>query len=641
MNHDADISQLARELDRLERLRCAKDVQRRYAQLLQRGRWADAATLFATDATLHWGQRSVHGAERIGEFLTQRAGAAAEPGGLCTELIDAPVVHLSPRGDRAFGRWSALAFLGDGAGTARVEGGLYENEYVLDDGRWLIASMRFHPQFDGDDLEGWSNIDGAQLPIVPTHFGAFDAGTPLMKAIGAAPQVSVGPGELAARIARLNDEDAVRNLVHAYGYYLDRRMWSDVVDLFTAGATVRIDDDVHHGTDGIRQACRKLGPEGLQWGQVAERPIFDLTVEISESGDAVAHGIQLGILGDVGLRSASWEFCAVAARLRRGADGLWRFDGLEADRLLSADYSTGWGRGGTRARRAASDLTAAAARRSPLPASEGTGLDVADLARRLRRSLAYDGVENVSSAYGFFLDDFRWADMAALFARRGHKQSAFAGYSIGPEAILGTAIACYGPTRPFRSALSFHWRTQPVIHVSHDGRSAHLRTRLFQPRTAQQPEATPADFFMGGLHSGMYPNDQAVFEDGTWRLWSLAVDEHHVAMHSWRGGWIGVQPRRPGDVPRASIVLTAYPPEILLRDIVPREEGFRGGPGELVEWPAILPMWFHYRNPVSGRVPERYWPDCVPCEVAPHTRMTEHGYEHPPNGPERDGRERG
>ncbi|UUT36452.1 hypothetical protein [Microbacterium elymi] len=86
-------------------------------------------------------------------------------------------------------------------------------------------------------------------------------------------------------------------------------------------------------------------------------------------------------------------------------------------------------------------------------------------------------------------------------------------------------------------------------------------------------------------------------------------------------------------------MLTAYPPEILLRDIAPREEGFRGGPGRLVEWPEILPMWFHYRNPVSGRVPERFWPDCVPCEVAPHARMTAHGYQRPPDGPEIDGRE--
>ncbi len=45
-------------------------------------------------------------------------------------------------------------------------------------------------------------------------------------------------------------------------------------------------------------------------------------------------------------------------------------------------------------------------------------------------------------------------------------------------------------------------------------------------------------------------------------------------------------------------------------------------------------MWFNYRNPVSGRVPELYWPDCVPCELKPESQMTRHGYLMPPTGPE-------
>jgi hypothetical protein len=55
-------------------------------------------------------------------------------------------------------------------------------------------------------------------------------------------------------------------------------------------------------------------------------------------------------------------------------------------------------------------------------------------------------------------------------------------------------------------------------------------------------------------------------------------------------------------------------------------EGFAGGPGQQVRWPGILPMWFHYKNPVSGRVPERYWPNCGTCEFAPETSMDRHGY---------------
>ena len=635
------LPEIARAVTRLESLRTVKDVQRVYAHLLQLGLASDAAELFTADAEVLWGETSVRGADAIRAWLDERSAHARASGGLYTEIIDEPVVHLSPKGTTAYGRWSAMTFVGDGQGAARVEGGLYENEYRLSDGRWLISALRFHPQFDGPYEEGWTNAGGAPLPLIPTHFGASDAGTPLMAPVGPPPEAPAR-AQVSARIARLNDEDAVRNLVHAYGYYVDRRMWTDVIDLLADHALVRLgadgSDSARRGRSAARAVFERMGPEGLRYGETNEHPLFDLVVRIEpDARTAVARGIQLGILGDVRAREAYWEFAVLSVRAVKGEDGLWRMAAIECDTLCRAAYADGWGAGGAvPSARPIAPTPDPQWRSAPPRAVDGASVD-SELDRRFRRSLAYDGVENVSGAYGYFLDDFRWADMAAIFARRGHKQSAFAGYAIGHDAILGTAVACYGPTKAARTMVSFHWRTQPVIHVSHDARSAKLRTRLFQPRTAVEPDATPKDFYMGGLHSGMYPNDQAVLEDGTWRLWSLAVDEHYFAMQSWRGGWAGVEPRPRGEHPRRSIVLDEYPPEILLRDIVPRETGFRGGPGQLKEWPEILPMWFHYRNPVSGRVPELYWPDCVPCEVAPHTRMSSHGFQTPADGPQIDG----
>jgi hypothetical protein len=84
---------------------------------------------------------------------------------------------------------------------------------------------------------------------------------------------------------------------------------------------------------------------------------------------------------------------------------------------------------------------------------------------------------------------------------------------------------------------------------------------------------------------------------------------------------------------RPSALLTRYPPDILMTAVPRRTEGLRGGTGQSIEWPGILPMWFHYRNPVSGRTPALYWPDCVPCEVRPESKMTNHGYLMPSSGP--------
>jgi hypothetical protein len=40
-------------------------------------------------------------------------------------------------------------------------------------------------------------------------------------------------------------------------------------------------------------------------------------------------------------------------------------------------------------------------------------------------------------------------------------------------------------------------------------------------------------------------------------------------------------------------------------------------------------MWWGYKNPVSGRTPELYLDDCVPCNFNPDLSMTRHGYQLP------------
>jgi hypothetical protein len=544
-----------------------------------------------------------------------------------------------------------IRFLGDGEGSASIEGGLYENDYVLEGGTWKIAALRYHPQYQGDYASGWTNVRGKDLPIVPPHFTPDQSGMPIPPALGEAPRTSVSRTALAQRITRLNDEDAVRNVQNAYGYYVDRRMWDDVVDLFDDDSAVEIAGaGTYRGKSGVRQAMERMGPAGLQTGDLNERPIFDLIVEVLPGGtEAIARGIELGLLAGSAHPSGAWEFSVFRNRFVK-QNGIWKLKELRATPLVQADYVTGWGGGGDLPRRPITipaflgeqPKGLAIARTSPLTgaaakASVVTAGNVADLRRRLMRASAYDGVENVSSAYGFYIDDFQWPQMAAIFAERGNKQSPFVGYYMGRDRILGVVNASWGPAPKLRSAISFHWRTQPVIHVSQDGRSANLRTRLFQPRTSKSPTATPSTFYMGGLHGGMYPNDQAVLEGGIWRLWSLTIDEHYFASPDWKGGWASARPPEGGAPPPPSPLLTKYPPDVKIADLGAREEGFRGGTGKTVEWPGILPMWFHYRNPVSGRVPDRFWPDCVPCEKVPEARMTAHGYQSPPTGPEIDG----
>ncbi|MDN5856877.1 MAG: nuclear transport factor 2 family protein, partial [Actinomycetia bacterium] len=254
--------------------------------------------------------------------------------------------------------------------------------------------------------------------------------------------------------------------------------------------------------------------------------------------------------------------------------------------------------------------------------------ELADLTRRLDRSKAYDGAENISSAYAAFINDLRMEDMSELVAQQGFKATPRVGFYVGPERIA-TVGGRYGPPPTMRSRIVNHWLHQPVIKVSHDARSVSIRTRLEHFSTSISES--------GSFTSGMY-NNQAVLENGVWKFWDITIDEYYFKSVSWAEGWSGANPRDPNaPPPEPSPVLTTYPPDLALSDMGERMEGFEGGTGEYVVWPDIVPMWFGYRNLVSGRVPEHYQSDCTPCEVRPGWGMTEHGYQLPPNGPSIDG----
>jgi hypothetical protein len=661
------IDELARDVSRVESLRDVKDLQRFYAQYAQFGLWQEMADLFTSDAELVWGKESITGKAAIAAFLQDHVGGTRglTQGAVHAEMIEEPLVNLSVDGNTAEGRWMGMVLAGDGRGGSRIEGGIYENDYLLDGGVWKISRLHYFPQYEGDYANGWTNYRNQELRQFPFHFTVDETGIPIPPTEGSAPASGATLSELEARIGTLNAEDTVRNLQNAYGYYVDRKMWDDVVELFAANGVVDIAGvGTFSGPEGIRTAMELMGPQGLRVGDLNDFLSFNTIVTVeSDNQQAYARGFALGMLGDRTEGTAGWEFQIFRNRFTFEG-GLWKIREMRLYPLLQASYSEGWANGGTAhlphgmlpaftephpvtgervtiegfAEAGSFPLTGS---HGPfvLPASEAGEMQrFLDATRRLKRSWAYDGVVNVSSAYGYYIDDFHWLEMASIFAENGNKHSPFAGFYLGRDRVQAAATTMWGDPPELRSGISFHWRFQPVIHVSHDGRSANLRTRLWQPRTGMRSEEAQSNIlYTPGFNTGMYPNDQAVLEDGIWRLWSLTIDEHYMTSANWKDGWAGVEPTSSEEAAGQSPLVERLPPDILMTKLGRRAEHFRGGTGETIAWPGILPMWFHYKNPVSGRVPELYWPDSVPGLLLPEARLINHGYQMPPNGPEQDG----
>ena len=91
--------------------------------------------------------QTAKGPAAIAAFLRARYGGGQDglsADGLSSMFIDNPLVNLSADGNSAKARWNALIFHGHD-GKARIEGGIFENDYVLDGGVWKIAAAHYYP----------------------------------------------------------------------------------------------------------------------------------------------------------------------------------------------------------------------------------------------------------------------------------------------------------------------------------------------------------------------------------------------------------------------------------------------------------------------------------------------------------------
>jgi len=611
------IEALAHRLDQAESLRAVKRLEVSQAQYIQYRLWDNVEQLYSAEAEAIFGDERVQGPAAIRAQWQAIFGDLPEgpaDGVLSVELVMTPVVTMMRDGDHARGRWHVVTLGGRLGGDAQWTGAIMENEYAREDGVWRISRVHYHPQFAGPYEQGWTNLTD-DLKIVPYHYTPAQAGTPIPHdAAPPAAAADVDRASLAARIGALNGEDQVRNLQNIYGYYVDRKMWDDVGDLFEADGTLEIAGLGRWiGGASIRRGLERDGPPGLSEGEVNDRVQVNMTVTVHPSGDlATARGLEFGMIGQNG-GDAFWTIATFENDFVR-RDGTWRIARMRLYPQMRTDYYEGWADswlpeprpGGEHA----PDLPLPALQGAQLPAFRSphpvTGEGVAypggavpvvaaaadlprstavpppqgELAPKLAMAIGYDAVENISSAFGNWLDDFQWRDLAALFTRDGIRLSPTVGYYVGPERIRTIQEARYGPPRHPRPSIPMHLRTQPVIVFGGDPAAALLRTRLLQ---FNSNFGRP-----GSMTSGIY-NDSARVEAGTWKFGEVLI------RHLWRSpGYAAGWARVPAGSGRraagsADELLERFPPD---RPLV--EDG-------LAPFPEIGPICFPYANPVTGR----------------------------------------
>ena len=94
--------------------------------------------------------------------------------------------------------------------------------------------------------------------------------------------------QLTGEVAALRDVHAIRRLQHAYGYYLDKCLYDEVVDLFAEAGEVRFMGGVFRGKPGLRRLyCERFrknftrGHNGPVYGFLLDHLIIQDVVDVS------------------------------------------------------------------------------------------------------------------------------------------------------------------------------------------------------------------------------------------------------------------------------------------------------------------------------------------------------------------------
>jgi hypothetical protein len=669
------IEALGRDVERAESIRQIKNLQILYTQFAEFGLWDEIGGLVSDDVELVSNDRiGFKGRADFVKHLKDEFSGGKEglaKGQLHTDLVMQPVVILSYDGNSATARWTRMAldgqFGGPAGGKASFTGGMQLNDYVKVGGVWKLARIHYYPQYSGPYETGFY-ASQPSLPLVPYTYTPGQAGRPVPgQPSGVDRSHKLTLEESEHRVEAMTDANAVRNLQNIYGYYIDRKMWSDVVDLFADDGVLEIaGQGIWSGPKGIRRELERDGLEGLKRGQANDHIQMNAIVTVDPNGvEARARGLELGMLTPK-LGEAYWSVSIFDNRFVKGADGKWRIREMRLYPKMKADYYQGWGKsnivdpkpGGAAApdKPSAPDnspqisgaipifdfpnpgngkaivypdgakvvggdrLVPAPAIPSDVPLQGSVIARMAEVRRKLDAAKAYDAVENVSNNFGYYLDDTMWDQMAESFAVDGTRPQG-PGFYVGHKHILEAMTQTHfsgppSPTNP-RDHLNIHQRLQPVIDINPDGVTAKLRTRLFLYHASQKGKESAT------FGSGMYPNETFTLEGDVWKMQvGGEIDETYFSSPNWKDGWAkpGERPNRagtgdagwrPGMPPPLSGITNTidFPPDIprTVFDTY-RWKGMQG-----TNWPDIKPMWFAYRNPISGRTPPNYCADILKC----------------------------
>ncbi|HVY80137.1 MAG TPA: nuclear transport factor 2 family protein, partial [Steroidobacteraceae bacterium] len=426
--------------------------------------------------------------------------------------------------------------------------------------------------------------------------------------------------DLAQRAALLKDAQEVENLQRIYGYYLDRNMWDQVADLFAEDGTIEwAQQGVYVGKPRVRAFLDLLGPQGATDGVLNDHIQLQPIVDVAPDGrTARVRSREFTMTGQY-RGTGTWSE-GIYENTFVKQNGVWKFQSLHFYPTFITDYDKGWAKDAQPAPTVSArlppdrpptqvyeiypkanvppfhyrnpvtgepphypevggpgkDVAAASlmpvSKRPPPPSVKDRDAMLAAAENTIARVKDFHELENLTSAYGYYLDKNLWNELADLFSRDGSIELAQRGVYRSQKRVREFLLTVFGRGKegPVAGRLGNHVQMQPVIHVADDGKTARIRVRMMQQLS----------FGRGASMGGSIYENEAVKEDGVWKL---RVDHtYNTWTARYDGGWMrGESGQMPG--PSKELPPDA-PPTLVFR-----------------MFPNVYDVPFHYANPVTGR----------------------------------------
>ncbi|MFC7405652.1 nuclear transport factor 2 family protein [Georgenia alba] len=171
--------------------------------------------------------------------------------------------------------------------------------------------------------------------------------------------VAARVAELAQRVAVLEAQQAVRRLQHQYGYYLDKCLYQEVVDLFADDGEVRFCGGLFRGKEGVQRLYVgrfrqrfTAGLNGPRFGFLLDHPQHQDVVTVAPDGLS-AQGrfrsmMQAGLHDDAkdtfpGTASMDqWWEGGIYENRYVCDDGVWKIRLLNYRPVWHGQFTTGW-----------------------------------------------------------------------------------------------------------------------------------------------------------------------------------------------------------------------------------------------------------------------------------------------------------